>query len=466
MPPAADFLRRADILVVEDDALMRRRCAAFLEKLGMEVTAVGTIAEAQQALASMPFEFCLLDVNLPDGSGIDLLRQKAIPETACALVMTAEGGVEGAVAAIRLGAADYLVKPFDWDELPLRLARARQSRNASRAEQHRRAASAPSEETLFFGPSLQAARERFERILEADRRLLRQLPPVLLEGETGTGKTTFARWLHQHGPRSAGPMVEVNCAALPENLVESELFGHEKGAFTDARAARVGLMEAADGGTLFLDELTSLSLPIQAKLLTALEDRAIRRVGGNKSISIDARIIASSNTDLRELAVSGRFREDLFHRLDLFRVSLPPLRERGADLIGLAERLLDSLCRRYGLPKQPIPPAGQARLKAYAWPGNVRELAHELERALVFEAGSLLFSNLPGTAGPAASAPSALSPHFVFPEEGFSLDAVIDDLIARALRQTRGNVSAAARMLGVTRDYLRYRVKQEEPAGD
>ncbi len=220
-------------------------------------------------------------------------------------------------------------------------------------------------------------------------------------------------------------------------------------------------MEAADGGTLFLDELPSLSLPLQAKLLTAIEDRAVRRVGANKAKQVDVRIIAATNADLRELAAEGKFREDLLHRLDLFRVRIPPLRERGDDILALAEVLVARIARRYGLPVRAIPPEGKRRLKAHAWPGNVRQLAHEIERAMVFEGATALeFAALSARGGPEANA--ALRDDFVFPESGFSLEATIDDLIRRALAQTSGNVTAAARLLGVTRDYVRYHLKDSD----
>ena len=238
---------------------------------------------------------------------------------------------------------------------------------------------------------------QLEKILQADRRLAGQgvpLAPVLIEGETGTGKTSLARWLHRRGPRAKGPLIEVNCSALPESLAESELFGHERGAFTDAKEARLGLIEAAEGGTLFLDELPSLSAAIQAKLLKAIEDRAVRRVGGNRMVAVDARIIAATHRSLPAEVARGAFRADLMHRLDLLRVRIPPLRERGRDVVVLAERLVASLARRYGLPPMTIPAEGAVRLMAQPWPGNVRELAHEIERAMVFDDAQLTFRGL------------------------------------------------------------------------
>lgn len=449
------------ILVLEDELLLRKRLAGFLDKEGAEVTAVASVAEARRAIESLAFDAAVIDVNLPDGKGTDLLRDKVFPATTTVLVMTAEGGVQGAVEAIRAGAADYLVKPFDPQELPVRLSNARRVRSARRADEFRRG----QEAELVFGQSLAQVQEQLQKITAADRRLGRELPPVLIEGETGTGKTAIARWIHRHGPRADEPLIELNCSAMPESLAEAELFGHERGAFTDAKAARIGLMEAADGGTLFLDELPSLAPSLQAKLLTAIEDHSLRRVGATRPVSVDARIIAATNADLNAMVASGRFREDLMHRLDLFRVRLPPLRERGNDIVTLAEELLARVCRRYGMPVRPIPGEGRLRLLGYSWPGNVRELAHEIERAVVFggEAG-LSFRHLAG--GGSGGGAEWLKTGFRFPESGFSLEKAIDDLVLMAVEQADGNVSAAARLLGVSRDVVRYRIKGKEAAVD
>jgi two-component system, NtrC family, response regulator AtoC len=314
---------------------------------------------------------------------------------------------------------------------------------------------------LFFGESLAAVRTQLDTILATERRLERSLPTVLIEGETGTGKSAVARWLHRQGPRAGRAFITVNCAALPETLAESELFGHERGAFTDAKHGRIGLFEAADGGTLFLDEIGSLAPVTQAKVLTAVEEGTVRRLGGTKEISIDARLLAASNRPLAELVQQGAFRDDLYHRLNLLHIALPPLRERGTDVLLLARHLLDRIGVRHRLPHLKITSAGEARLLAQRWPGNVRELAHELEREVIFGGGVLLdFAHLDS----AAAMPAApwRNPAWRLPESGFSIDAVIDALIAEALRETNDNVSAAARRLGVTREFLRYRLSGEK----
>lgn len=449
------------VLVVDDEALLRRRLVAHLEALGAAVTGVGTLAAARAQLAGMEFDFLLLDINLPDGIGLDLLRTAAVPPDTGVIVMTAQGGVGGAVEAMRLGALDYLVKPFDPALLPLVMGRARQTRQSSRVAEHERVAE--EEGGFFFGASLAPLREQLDRILAADRRLQSRLPPVLITGETGTGKSSLARWLHRHGPRAAQPIIEVNCSALPETLAESELFGNERGAFTDARTMRQGLFEAAHGGTLFLDELPSLSAATQAKVLMALEDRKIRRLGGNREIEVDVRVIAATSLDLRTAVETGEFREDLLHRLDMFRLNLPPLRDRGEDILDLAARLLAHLCRQHRLPLRQITEAGKSRLLAYRWPGNVRELAHELERGLVFEDSAALdFTHLAaGVPAPGATPGEAcdwLNPGYRFPCEGFVMEDAVNRLVQVALKQAGGNASQAARMLGVTRDFIRYRL--------
>ena len=471
------ILADREILLLEDQVMLRKRLAAYLESVGAEVTAVGTLEQARDSLKDWQFDFALIDVELPDGEGFDLLREGSFPETTSVVVMTAEGAVQRAVMAMRLGAADFLAKPFEEEELPLILMRCQRSGVSTRLREHRQKTAEPSGDGLFFGNALSGVRTQLDKILQADQRLGTRLPPVLIAGGTGTGKSTLARWIHRHGPRSGQELVEVNCSTLPDSLAESELFGHERGAFTDARKARIGLFEAAHQGTLFLDEAPSLSPALQAKLLTAIEDGKIRRVGGNKDIAVDVRIIAATNADLKDMVADGKFREDLYHRLNLLALDIPPLGERGADIVDLANHLLGALAKRYRSEVTSVPVAQEPFLLRYPWPGNVRELMHELERQLVWGQGkSLDFSHLSQAqpvaraAVPAIASPSAppegsksandwLAVHWVFPEEGFVLDDAINRLIALAMQQSHQNVSAAARLLGVKRDYVRYRLK-------
>jgi DNA-binding NtrC family response regulator len=457
----ASDLKSLTLLVVEDEPLLRRQLAAQLERFGAEVEGADSVAAARQHLSEGHFDFVLLDVNLPDGVGTDLLREKAFPPATTVIVMTANGGVASAVEAMKLGAADYLVKPFEAGELPLVIARAQRARNSARLDEQRRGATAEAASVFFFGSALAQVEGQLKKIVEADARMQMRLPPVLIQGETGTGKTTLARWLHQRGPRSAQPFVEVNCSALPEALAESELFGHERGAFTDARTARIGLFEAASGGTLFLDEAPSLPPALQTKLLKVIEENRLRRLGGTREIIVDTRVVAATNRDLKTLVAEGKFREDLYHRLDLYRIRIPPLRERGADIVRLAELLLEQLCRRHRLSAKRLAAEGRARLAACPWPGNVRELAHELERAIVFEGGAELNLEqlqIPIDPDKPVAHTEWLNPDFRFPAQGFTMEDAMAVLISRALKQTGNNVSAAARLLGVSRDFLRYRL--------
>ena len=447
-----------ELLLLEDDPALRRRLAAHLRSRGAEVTEATTLAEARRLLGELQFDFALVDLHLPDGEALELLRTGAFSENTGVVVMTAFGGVKKAVEAIRLGAGDYLAKPFEPDELPLAFLRCREKRGGLRRDELRASElSAGSGDELFFGESLTGVQTQLDLILATDRRLEQGLPPILIEGETGTGKSLLARWLHRQGPRSARPFITLNCAALPENLAESELFGHERGAFTDAKTARIGLFEAADHGTLFLDEIGALSSAAQAKVLTAIEDRAIRRLGATREIRIDVRLIAASNQPLLDLVEAGSFREDLYHRLHLLQLVLPPLRERGQDIVALAKHLLVRIARRHRLKGISLSPAGEARLLAQRWRGNARELAHEIERELIFSRSKQLdFAQL-GDPPPAEPA-GWRNPHWRLPDAGFSIEDVITDLVDHALRETNHNLSAAARRLGVTREFLRYRL--------
>ena len=460
-------LKGKEVLLLEDDLLLGKCIEAFLCGLGMEVTRVESCTHAKSALQEMFFDFALFDLNLPDGDSLSLLKSGYIADNTLCILMTGEGGVKSAVESIRLGAADYLSKPFDVEELPLVFQQAQANRKNKRLVEHVTKNTKKRAEHLFFEGSFGGDLQQLEKILSADNRLKECLPPLLIDGPTGAGKSTYARWVHANGPRSEAPFIALNCSAIAENLIESEMFGHEKGAFTDAKDGRIGLFEAADGGTLFLDEVTSLSLSAQAKLLLAIESQKIRRVGGNKDIAIDARIIAAANCDLRKMIAEGRFREDLFHRLDLLRISIPPLSQRSKDLPKLADHFLLTLSQKYHLTKPELDSESVRYLQSHSWPGNNRELLHELERAIVLhEPGTTL--SLPSAnqfiagAKPETQSTDWLNEDFEFPESGFAYEKEILRLINLAIEQTNGNVSEAARRLGVPRDYLRYRLNQNK----
>ncbi len=448
------------ILVLEDEPILRRQLVAHLDRLGLEASPAESVAVARKCISETSFALALIDVNLPDGKGTDLLKGGILPPDTAVVVMTAEGGIAAAVESMQLGAADYLAKPFDLLELPLVLRRALKTKQTARVEEHGRKQGPD----FFFGDSLAVVERLLQKIIAADHRLENNLPPVLISGETGTGKTTIAKWIHENGPRKKAPFVDVNCSAIPDQLAESELFGNERGAFTDAKTARMGLFEAARDGTLFLDELPSLSLPLQAKVLKAIESQRIRRVGGTKEVIVDVRIIAAANTDLSKLVEQQLFRADLFHRLDVLRIVMPPLRDRGNDVLTLAEQTIQRLSKRHRVPLKEISIVGKQRVLGYRWPGNVRELQHELERAVIFDDNDTLdFPNLPVPEVPISETMQRmdgtwLNPAFAFPEQGFNLEEAIQLLVNRALAQTGENVSAAARLLGVSRDYVRYRM--------
>lgn len=478
MPTSNSLPRQCDILLLEDDAILRRRLGAFLRGQSAEVSEAGTLAEARRLLGGLRFDFALVDLHLPDGEALELLREGLFSENTIVVVMTAFGGVKQAVEAMRLGACDYLAKPFEAEELPLVFLRSRQRRTSVRREEHRiREAGGIDTGSLVFGPALQPLREQLDRVLVAENRMAGTPPPILIEGETGTGKSALARWIHGQGPRSSDVFLSLNCAAMPEPLAEAELFGHERGAFTDAKTARMGLFEAADGGTLFLDEIGALSPALQAKLLTAVEEGCIRRVGASKTVEVDVRLLAASNRPLASLVREGGFREDLYHRIHLIHLTIPPLRERGSDIVSLARHFLEKISRRHRLAGLEITASGESRLRGYPWPGNVRELAHEIERAVIFAPGpNLQFEHLARlrpeqeiqTSHPAEGAVENKlhwrNPAWRLPEAGFTLESIERELIAEALRETGGNVSGAARRLGVTREYLRYRIENRDNA--
>jgi len=373
----------SQILVVDDDRGFTSLAAAALTREGFTVTLARSLHEARTAVARAAPELVLLDRRLPDGDGLSYLPElkQHLPHTVV-LMVTAHGDISSAVDAIRTGAADYLTKPVELTDVVLKAKRALEEvRLRDRLHQVEAELSGKRRQIPPRSPAMQKVVSMLERIAASPR------SPVMLTGETGVGKEVLARHLHQLATDGSAPFVHINCAALPETMVESELFGHERGAFTDARAARRGLVEVASGGTLFLDELGELPLGLQAKLLTFLDSGRFRRLGGTTEQSSTARIVAATNRNLMDEISKGRFREDLYFRLSVFRIDIPPLRERTEDLLPLAEALLEELRSELGRKGVTLGQKAQARLLAYPFPGNVRELKNVLERALVLEAG-------------------------------------------------------------------------------
>jgi len=454
------------LLIVEDEVVLARHLTKLFARQGWEARCATGIAEAKSAWSAAPVDVVLVDLRLPDGSGLDLLEWVAAADpTVPMIMMTAHGSISDAVQAMQRGAHDYVQKPFELDEIQLKvemaLHAARQKREISYYRERRAAADA------ILGDSEAAMRLRslVDRIGRMTRGTGVPAPTVLLLGETGSGKGHIARALHAAGGRSQGPFIEVNCTALPENLVESELFGHERGAFTDAKTARTGLFETAEGGTLFLDEIGHVSGALQAKFLKVIDEKVIRRVGGTVARRVDVQIIAATNRDLEAAVRFGEFREDLYQRLSVAVIRIPPLREREGDAVLLARTLLEAACRRYGVAPRRLLPEAEALIARYPWPGNVRELANAMERVVLFVDHDSVGTDDLGL-GSVAAAPArvAVAPtgeiEIDFPEEGLSLEAVERKILERALEKASGNRSAAARLLGISRDTMRYRLEK------
>ncbi|HSD09658.1 MAG TPA: sigma-54 dependent transcriptional regulator [Candidatus Binatia bacterium] len=454
------------LLIVEDEVVLARNLIKLFARQGLEAHHAAGIAEAKSVCSAVPVDLVLLDLRLPDGSGLDLLRwMVAADPNVPVIMMTAHGSIADAVQAMQRGAHDYVQKPFELDEIQLKveaaLHAARQKREISYYRERRAAAAA------ILGES--AAARRLRSLVDRIGRMTGgtgvPAPTVLLLGETGSGKGHVARALHGAGGRSQGPFIEVNCTALPENLVESELFGHERGAFTDAKTARAGLFETAEGGTLFLDEIGHVSGALQAKFLKVIDEKVIRRVGGTAARRVDVQIVAATNRDLEAAVRLGEFREDLYQRLSVAVIRIPPLREREGDAVLLARMLLEGACRRYGVAPHRLSPEAEALITRYPWPGNVRELANAMERVVLFVDHDPVRAEDLGL-GSVAAAPArvAVAPtgeiQIDFPEEGLSLEAVERKILERALEKASGNRSAAARLLGISRDTMRYRLEK------
>jgi DNA-binding NtrC family response regulator len=429
------------VLLIDDDALLRRSACDALARRGYEAHAAGSLAEAWAALDTACVDVVLLDEQLPDGRGHQACARilEQCPE-AKIVFMTAFPEFEHAVRALRAGAFDYLTKPFELEALLVAVDRCvtvAGLESVARVESFRRRRHADGVVLVGDSPAFAEVRRLVEVAAGSDA-------PALVTGETGVGKGLVARAIHAAGPRRDGAFVPLSCAALPDHLVEAELFGWERGAFTGAVASHDGAFGMADGGTLFLDEIGELPLHLQPKLLAALEDRAVRRIGGRAARALDVRVVAATNADLPRLIAEKRFRADLYYRLDVIHIAVPPLRERAADIPALARHLLGSFAGRRA--PLALDEARLAELAGYPWPGNVRELRNVLERAALL--GRL---SLGRAEAPAPAAASAAFPTLAELERGH---------IARALERTGGNVTQAAQLLGVSLSTLKRRVRE------
>jgi DNA-binding NtrC family response regulator len=442
------------LLVVDDDALFGRAARDFLQDLGLEILLAGTLREALARARERSIDVVLLDQQLPDGYGAEACGPLLAANDQCKIIfVTAFPAFENVLAALRGGAFDYIPKPCEPEVLRLAVERSLKTLSLERTRtvhERTRAKSAESS-LLYFGPALEEVRRLAELAARVDS-------PVLLLGETGTGKSMVARAIHYQGARRDGEFVSVNCAALPEAMIEAELFGHERGAFTGAAGSRAGLFEMADGGTILLDEIAELPYSQQARLLHVLEDHTVRRIGGQSMRRVDFRLVTATNVEIEEAVASRRFREDLFHRLNVLPIRLPPLREHPEDIPALAERLLGEL--GVGRNERWLADGELERLSCYRWPGNIRELRNVLERALLVSNGPALAPS----AFLAPPAPSALAPPAgsTRPEPG-SLETLAEHErrhIQETLEHCRGNLSKAARELGVSRSTLRRKLRE------
>jgi two-component system, NtrC family, response regulator AtoC len=451
---------RDKVLIVDDEDLIRWSLRQKITNWGYQVSEAPTGQAAIDLVEKEEPDLVLLDIRLPDLNGLDVLRSiKEKRPAVVVIMMTAYGVLEEAVTALRLGAYDFVAKPLNFDELSVTVGNALEAVKLRQEVHHFR----ERDKKLFDFRNIVGHSKALADAIEMVKKVATSpATTILLQGESGTGKELFAKAIHYHSVRGERPFLAINCAALPENLVESELFGYEKGAFTDARQQKKGMMELADGGTMLLDEIGEMPLGLQAKLLRVLEEQTFKRVGGIQDISVDVRVIASSNRDLKAMIAEGKFRQDLFYRLNVIAINLPPLRERGADVKLLARHYIQHYNRKFGKEIQGLTPEAESALMEYHWPGNVRELKNLIERAMILEEGPMIdASALPIEPSARVSAPSTTPlPDLSLPDQGTSLERVEEELVRQALARARGNQTRAAKLLDISRDALRYKMKK------
>jgi DNA-binding NtrC family response regulator len=449
------------ILIVDDEKLIRWSIRSRLQEVGYKVDEADSGQAAFERLGDEPVDLAILDFKLPDTTGLDILKRlrQDAPETSV-VMMTAYGTVEGAVQAMKLGAFDYLTKPVNLDELVFVVQKALETTSLRREVRRLRS----EQRELHGNVQLIGKSAAMEEVLDLIRKVCAsQATTVLLEGESGTGKNVVAKAIHFGSPRGERPFVNITCSALTETLLESELFGHERGAFTDAKMQKKGLLEVADGGTAFLDEIGEMGFAMQAKLLRFLEDKTFKRVGGTRDIEVDVRIVAATNRDLQQAVRDGRFREDLYYRLQIIPLRLPSLRERREDVPLLIQHFLDHFNREFHKNTRRVEPDAMERLVAYDWPGNIRELRNFVERVMILESkDTITLSDLPramreGSEGAVAGDHAATVP---VPLGSMTLEEMERGAIVQALDQVGHNQVRAAKLLGISRDTLRYRMKK------
>lgn len=447
------------ILIVDDEETIQENLGRILREEGYTVAHARAVHEARAIMDQRVFDLVLLDLNLPDGPGMDLLRttRDAYPSP-LVIVMTGFASVDSAVEALKLGAYDYIKKPFKADAIKLIVRLALETQGLRRRvdalnqETSRKVIS----ELIGNAPPVEELRKQILQVAAHDD------STVLIMGESGTGKELTARAVHRHSPRKDGPFIDVNCASLPPTLLESELFGFEKGAFTDARSRKPGIFELAVGGTLFLDEIAEMDTALQAKLLRVLEQKTVRHLGGTRDIPVNVRVIAATNKELRAEVEQHRFREDLFYRINVVPLTVPPLRERQSDIPLLVDHYLGILNQRLSRNAHSVSSEAMEYLCRYPWPGNVRELKNILERILIlYDPECIEVAHLPQETLSVKAAPTAAA-QITLPQEGISLPTFLvsieEQIVALAMERTGNNISQAARLLNIPRETLRYKL--------
>ena len=450
-------MARPRVLIIDDEKLVRWSLQQKLMREGYDAESAPTGEEGLNLVRDEGYDLVLLDMRLPGMDGVAVLREiKQLDREVAVVMLTAETGIANAVECVRFGAHNYLCKPFEFEQVRVALEKAREELKLNREvtrlrKQQQRQYGLDN----LVGPSglMSGTRELLAKIAGSDA------STVLITGENGTGKELAARAIHFGGARGAQPFFDINCTALPENLFESELFGHERGSFTDAKTLKKGLFELADGGTLLLDEIGDLKSPLQSKLLRVLETRKFRRVGGTQDISIDVRVIALTNRDLDRAVAEGQFRQDLYYRLKVIEVLMPPLRQRPDDIGPLAMYFVEQFAKEFKKPAKELSAEALELLCRYDWPGNVRELRNVIERLVILEADPVIH---PGHLASEIRLGGKKSSEFrlELPPDGVALEDVERELVVQAMRRTDNNQTRAAELLGIERDALRRRLQK------
>jgi two-component system response regulator AtoC len=447
------------ILVVDDEYLIRWTLQQNLTKAGYEVLIAETGEEALEKVEGEAPDLVLLDIKLPGTDGYEVLEKALkIDRGIVPIMITAYEDVESVVKAMRLGAFDYITKPFDFDKVHLSIQKALEASQLKREVKHLRR-----EQKNWFGlNNIVAVSEEMRRVIQMVEKMAQSdASTVLIQGESGTGKELIAHATHDWSKRENMPFITINCAGFPEHMLENELCGHEKGAFTDAKEVKKGLLEVADGGTLFLDEIGDMNPNLQAKLLRLVEQKSFRRIGGLKDIQVNVRIITATNRDLVKLKEEGKFREDLFYRINIASLRIPPLRERPSDILPLAKYFIQKYNEEFHKNVQKISKVVEDFFMGYKWPGNVRELRNVIERAMIHGDGdTLLMEHLPMEILGKTSKQGEVIEGIRIPPDGISLEKVEEALVRQALRITNGNQTKAAKLLDISRDALRYRMQK------